>query len=207
MTTKLPLVSYPLGDAGPSSPFSPVFFDASVTLLSQYANSPILRTIITNLNRNIDPQADFDTFYRQVWNVDTAVGYGLDVWGRIVGVNRVLHLAIGGYLGWDEATDASPWNQGIWYGKGALTTNFSLSDDAFRRLILAKAASNITDGSIPAINRILLDLFGQGYVRDNLDMTMTLVFSETLDPVDFAIVVQSGVLPQPAGVTITVEQP
>ncbi len=70
---------------------------------------------------------------------------------------------------------------------------------------MAKAALNITDASAPSINRILLALFGDGYVRDNLDMTMTYVFSEPLSPVQTSIVFNSGVLPRPCGVSATVE--
>ena len=53
------------------------------TLASQYANSPALLAVIKGMNDSIDPTARIDDFYRLVWNVDTAVGHGLDVWGRI----------------------------------------------------------------------------------------------------------------------------
>ncbi len=40
----------------------------------------------------IDPTADLNAFYDLVWNVATAQGWGLDVWGRIVGVTRNLNI-------------------------------------------------------------------------------------------------------------------
>ena len=186
-------------------------FDASATIISQYANSPILTQLIANIAEYIDPAAKLNAFYNLVWNVDTAVGYGLDVLGRIVGVNRVLRLpAAVPYLGFEQAAPtAYPFGEGIFYGGGNATTNYALSDAAFRRLVLAKAAANICDGSIPAINAILMALFpgyGNCYVTDGLDMTMTYTFTGPLSPVDLAIVAQSGVLPRPAGVSATIVQ-
>src|SRR5690348_15169237 len=62
------------------------------TIISQYANSATLVQLIENLNTYLDPRPLFDQFYDLVWNIDTAQGYGLDVWGRIVGVERTLTI-------------------------------------------------------------------------------------------------------------------
>lgn len=183
------------------------FFDPWVTVLSQYANSPIITGLIDYFAQWLDPKSRFDQFFSAIWDIDTAQGYGLDVWGRILGVNRVLQVPIGEYLGFESDAQAKPFGFGIFYSGSRLTNNVALTDDAYRTLLLAKAALNITDASSPAINTILLNLFGQGYVRDNLDMTITYVFSETLTPVETAIVFQSGVLPKPCGVSFDVEQP
>lgn len=187
----------------------------SDTIISQYSNSPAIYQLISSMNDYIDPVANIDNFYNLLWNVDTAEGYGLDVWGRIVGVGRVLQIASGTYFGFAEAADAtseSPFNSGgPFFSGGATTGNFALSDDAFRVLIFAKALANICDGSIQATNQVLVNLFpgrGNAYVTDGLDMTMTytFAFSPVLTPVEFAIVSQSGVLPRPAGVAATVVQ-
>ena len=186
------------------------------TVLSQYANSPTLVQLLSNMNTYIDPQKNIDAFFFLLWNVDTAVGYGLDVWGRIVGVDRVLEIATVNYFGFTGPSGASglPWNQGIFYHGEALTSNYSLLDGPFRSLILAKALFNICDGTIPAINQILINLFGpngplavaggNSYCTDGEDMTMTYTFPSALDPVQTAIVYQSGVLPRPCGVSATV---
>src|SRR5579871_5512746 len=68
-------------------------FDYLQTIISQYANSPILTQLIANFDQYIDPTKNLDAFFDLIWNVDTAQGYGLDVWGRIVGVTRVLQVA------------------------------------------------------------------------------------------------------------------
>ena len=90
------------------------------------------------------------------------------------------------------------------------TQNYILSDSAYRILILAKGLANICDGSIRAINQILINLFGQtfgnSYCTDLGHMQMTFTFSNPLDPVSYAVVTQSGVLPVPAGVAFSVVQ-
>lgn len=186
-------------------------FDWFATVISQYANSPVLLELIADFADYLDPNANLNQFYRLVFNVDTAEGYGLDVWGRIVGVSRVLYLPVPGvYFGFSEATPgAYPFGEGIFYGGGTLTSNFALSDTAYRRLILAKALANISDGSIPSINAILIALFsqyGNCYVIDGGNMSLKYSFGATLDPVDRAIVTQSGALPKPAGVSFTIEE-
>lgn len=210
MIDKYAIAATPIGDPGPNSGLGILAFDVAQVILSQYANSPVLVALLRRLNDAIDQGANIDAFYTNVWNIRSATGYGLDVWGRIVGVNRVLRVPKGGTLGWREAGDAESFGTGIWAGRGSLTNNYALSDDAFRRLVLAKAALNITDGSIPAINRALMTLFpdhGNCYVRDDGGMAMTYVFGATLSPLELAIVSQSGVLPKPAGVSVSGEQP
>lgn len=141
------------------------------TIVSQYGASPIIKQLIWNLDAYISPAANLEQWYTDVWDIDSAVGYGLDIWGRIVGVGRVLNVASGEYFGFDEATNlsANPFGQAPFYAGQQATTNYSLTDEAYRLLIFAKAAANITDGSIPSINQILMNLFpnrGNAYVTD-----------------------------------------
>jgi hypothetical protein len=186
-------------------------FDVRQTVISQYANSPILTALLDSLAQAFDVSALFDAWYRDVWNIDTAVGWGLDVWGRIVGVRRVLKIpSTDTFLRFEETGDPDSLGNAPFETGGSSSSNYALSDDAYRKLILAKAALNITDASIPSINRILTALFptyGNCYVRDDGGMALTYVFGATLTPVDFAIVTQSGVLPKPLGVTASAESP
>lgn len=181
------------------------------TIISQYANSPTLTQLIANFNYYIDPSQDIDAFYKLVWNIDTAEGYGLDVWGRIVGVARIIRIADINYFGFAEASNlsAAPFNQGPFYTGEPLTNGFALADKPFRQLILAKAAANITDGSIPGINAILRMLFpgrGNCFVNDLGNMQIEYVFDFDLTPVEETIVIASGVLPRPPGVRVTWRQ-
>lgn len=187
--------------------------DIWATVLSEYANSPAICTIIDAWNQALDPSALIDLWYANVWNPDTATGYGLDVWGRIVGVSRVVQVASSGYIGFSEANDGSgtalPFNQGIFYSGQTLTSNYALSDSAFRTLIQAKALANITSGSIQDINAILMRLFGNSgdiWVEDNGNMSMTIAYDFTPTPLQAAILQASGVLPRISGCSISYEK-
>jgi hypothetical protein len=194
------------------SPIGDQAFDWKQTVYSQYQNSPVLLQWLDYFSQWIDANQSIDAWYDMLWNVDTAVGYGLDVWGRIVGVNRVIPIVPTQYLWFKEANETTYGNtfgNSIWYsGQQIGATNYALSDDAFRLLILAKAAANIWDGSIPGLNRILRLLFPEEvvYVTDGQDMTMTYTFGFMLNPVQLSIVENTGVLPRPCGVSATIVQ-
>lgn len=63
------------------------------TLMSQYANSPIICNLIDGMNDCLDPSETIETFYELAFNVNTVKGFGLDIWGRIVGVNRNINMS------------------------------------------------------------------------------------------------------------------
>lgn len=75
------------------------------TILSQYSSSPTIGSLIEGWNQALDPSTLIDAWYADVWDLDTAQGYGLDVWGRIVGVSRVLKVTSSKYFGFSEAND------------------------------------------------------------------------------------------------------
>lgn len=186
--------------------------DVIRTVISQYGNSPTLLALIENLDQNIDPRANFEDFYNFVWNVDTAQGFGLDIWGRIVNVSRFLQLPTDeGFWGFSQALPGShTFGEAPFYsGTEPTSQTYALSDDAYRKLILAKALANISRVSAPAINSVLNALFagrGRCYVRDSGGMELYYVFEFELTTVEYAIVVSSGVLPRPAGVLANILQ-
>jgi len=182
------------------------------TLYSQYYNDPVTTTWLDLFSQAVDANESVDGFYDNVWNVLTAEGWGLDVWGIIVGLNtgRVIPASPAEYLGFEEADNinGNSFGSAIWYSGGAISENVTLSDPAFLLMILAKAASNTWDGSTPGLNKILRTLFpGQvAYATDGLDMTMTYSFGFALTPVQISIVFNTNVLPRPAGVSVTIVQ-
>lgn len=183
-------------------------FNVWTTIISQYADSPVLTGMIESFNAAMDQTENLDDFYDLVWNVATAQSYGLDVWGRIVGVARSLPIVVAGSatFGFNEpGNDWGGFGQAPFTSSSGPTSTITLTDLQFRPVVLAKAATNVWDGSIPGINSILLGLFagrGTPYVMDGNNMSLTYVFPFALSALDTAIIEQSGALPQPCGVVI-----
>lgn len=149
--------------------------DVEQTIISQYGTSRTITKLVFNMNEYIRPDADIDNFYSFIFNVETAQGFGLDIWGRIVGVNR------------NVFTD----------------TAYASDDDAFRELILLKALSNISVSNSPSINQLLQNwMSGRGrcYVTDLGGMRMLYVFEFELQPFEIDILTQGGIFLRPAGV-------
>jgi len=154
------------------------------TVVSQYANSPTITQLISGFDQSIDPQADFGNFYSQIWNIDTAQGFGLDIWGRILGVSRQINVpAIYPVMVAPGLTD--------------------LTDDQYRTLLLVKAMTNISACTAPGINKALTALFagrGNAYTVNLGNMHMQYKFLFALQPYEFAVMLNSDVTPSPAGV-------
>lgn len=168
----------PIGDINPFNPWQ--------TVISQYGNSPIIDQLILNWDSYLDQTANFDDFYDKIWNIYTAQGYGLDVWGRIVGIGRVLEVGVPGWFGFAEAAAITPtaefgFNQQAFYSGNPFNSQFTLADEAYRKLILAKAYANIMDGTIPSFNKMLLMLFpnrGNCYVTEGANIGPYFGFAE-----------------------------
>lgn len=168
--------------------------DVEQTIISQYGNSATITQLVYNMNVYLDPRADFDTFYSFVWNVETAEGFGLDIWGRIVGVDRSINV---------PADTPNPGHYTFTAGV------YQMTDDEYRGVVLIKALANITNCTADGLNQLLSNLFalrGRCYVRDVGSMSMEFRFEFFLYPFEYVIITQSGVAPRPAGVLATVFQ-
>lgn len=182
------------------------------TIISQYGNSATITQLVRDMNLYIDPRADFDKFYDFVWNVETAQGFGLDIWGRIVNISRELQIPDAGPF-FGVAPDSAPLDQGPFWSGSDATNTFSLADDAYRQLILVKALANISATNAPSLNQLLQNMFagrGRCYVNDLGGMQIRYTFEFQLTGYELAIMTQSGAMPRPAGVgaiLITTETP
>lgn len=197
---------------------SPTGFTWTQTLLSQYVDSPTINSLLSSYNDAVEPSVDILNFYDNIWNVATAVGNGLDIWGNIVGVSRLLNTNTSGYyFGFEEAasgaTGSQPFNQAPFYVGKTSTTTYALTDSQYRRLILVKAAFNISNNTVPSINELLRiefgtptlggnEPYGQAWVIDNLNMSLTYYLEFIPNEAQIAIITNSGVFPRPAGVQL-----
>lgn len=174
------------------------------TVGAQFANSPTLMQMIESMNQYFDPATNFEEFFNYVWNVDTAQGFGLDIWGRIVNVGR--ELTIPGelfYLGFETSLGSQPFGQAPFYTGAPVTQTYLLTDEAYRALILTKALANISASTPASLNALLQNLFpdrGRAYVLDLGGMQIRFVFEFLLEPFEYAVMTQSGAVPRPAAV-------
>ena len=139
-------------------------FNIDKVVQSQYANSKRINDIINNFWDCINPENDIKNIYDKIINLNTAVGFGLDIWGRIVAISReFISVELKNkYLGFDpqgihhtriDTLDNAPFYQKI-DGK------VLLSDEGYRFYILIKALINISNSSLYNLNSMLNMLFG-----------------------------------------------
>lgn len=102
-------------------------------IISQYGDSSVIKNLLRDFRKNIKPRADIDTFYKNVMDISTATGEGLEIWGSIVNLPRVVILSGG--------------------------TRVTLEDDNYRRLLIYKALANISDASGATLNKMIGVLF------------------------------------------------
>ena len=186
-------------------------FDVEATVLSQYANSPVIMALIEDFAEWFDPTTNLTAFFNDVWNIDTAIGFGLDIWGRILGVSRFVPIPPSGtFFGFANADVPADWENfgGAPFFSGALAGgSFRLDDAPYRTLLLTKALANIITTTAPGLNALISNLFpnrGRCYTVDQGGMAMTYVFEFSLSTVEYAILAYSGVLAHPAGVGINI---
>lgn len=181
------------------------------TVSDEYANSPVILQLVENFNQYFSPYANIEQFFSLIWNIETAQGYGLTIWGEIVNVGNVVTIEGFDPIGF---TQGGPTYTGFYQGPfqigSNVTENLQLTEDAYRQVILAKALFNICNGSTQAINQILLNLFpgrGNCYVAETGPLAIAYTFDFALTPVEFATITQLNILPRPAGVAATVVAP
>lgn len=149
--------------------------DVESTIISQYANSPTITQLIAGMNAYIDPRADIDNFYNYVWNVETAQKFGLDIWGRIVGINRQIQ----GYIVED--------------------------DDYRKLILIKALSNilDTSAGSINQLLKNLFSSRGRAYVNHMSTMEIRYTFEFVLSDYEKTILISSGIMLRGAGVLAT----
>lgn len=183
--------------------------DLKETLLSQYANSPVIISIIETMNEAIDPNYTIDNFYNILWNLRTATGWGLDIWGRIVGVSRNVQMPAPdqttlGFKTTPQDSHFTPFNNAPFSGAGSKFQTYRLPDDLYKQLIIVKAASNILYATAPNINKYMKSIFnGRAYYQITGHMTAKYVFEFELTAFQRLIAYTLKLLPEPCGVLVS----
>lgn len=198
----------------------------------QYANAKNLNAIINDELEffNVNVTQFFTNWEKDVFNLITANTFGLNVWGKILGVERPSIPAVNGGIDQNGIfrfanLDTHRWHS-IWIsGALAPTLNIEyepsldviplpnqLGDDAYRTVLLAKIRLLYSNGSVHDINDFLQRLLGtyspekgwikneSVYIQDNYNMTMTVKFNHLPSSATLSILTTDGLSPRPAGV-------
>lgn len=172
------------------------------TILSQYEHSPRIMAVAQTMGDGLDAETGVALILKDVIDIKTAGTWGLDVWGRILGLSRTIELeGTDEYFGF-VGSGLQPFNVGTFY-RARITTTYTLGDDAYRIFLMLKAAANISDTSVSALNKLLQFIFagrGKAYVLEVGTMKIRFVFEFVLEPFKRALMLRQDVPPKPAGV-------
>ena len=186
-------------------------FDYSIDVLQslswRYENSVNLRAIIQNKQNFLDlnNQGFWDDWFNDVFNLATANDFGLSVWAIILDLPVFVF----------PANPEFAWGFGSFRNRfgnhnfgGASATVVPLTTDQLRLALQIRFFQLHSGGSVLQINEFLQSLFGdfgESYVRDNLDMTVTFVFNFNMNSNLLFVLQNYDVLPVPQGVSFNIE--
>lgn len=174
-------------------------------IVNQYRNKPRMvrwLTIAPTVANN-RLEAPIDDTYNS-YDVDTVTGEDLDVIGRIVGMPRpILRGAaydVFGYAGNDNYTN---YNVAPYIGDGAVV-DAPLNNDLYRKLIKAKIARNISDGTSDSIIQLLEIVLGVKVtsLTSNGDKSFDIGIASELDNTTRYLLENFDLVPRPQGTRI-----
>ena len=153
-------------------------------------------TVTTAVAPLVTVQDFIDSTMLPAWDIDTAVGAQLDQIGEWVGVTRSVELPLtDAYFSWDRTKDLG-WEHGYWQGKYDPSTGIIyLADHVYRAVLFAKIASNVWDGTMGTMSKLI--------IMDHQDMSITLGLKGIAPNAVMTYVLISGRIPlKPEGVRI-----
>ena len=146
----------------------------SIAIQPQYSHAQKLGAFCRLFQDEIDATPQLEGVLKAIADPNTAYGVFLDWWGVRVGASRYVTL------------------------DGKQTR---LDDETFRFLVFYRALANISDASAATMNSLLSKLIGcTTFVKDNLDMTISVHVLGAPTSLQTAILRQYGLLNRAAGV-------
>lgn len=183
------------------------------TVQKQYSNSTTLLQLLDSFDQWVDLSLFTEQFLSNVWDITTAQGFGLDIWGRILGQSRYVQVVqvpgdnFGFNINAAIGTNWQPFNQAPFYnGAAGGTVAYALLDSYYRQVLLVKAASNIASCDVPSINALMRAMFGtrgKCYVGYDLALPMQIGYHFEFTPTNVErTIIESGLFPIPAGMAV-----
>lgn len=178
---------------------------AKYRIINEYRNKQRMVDwlTITPAIANQNLESPLDRIYRS-YDVDTVIGEELDIIGRIVGVPRpILRAAefdVFGYLGNDSYTN---YNISPYIGDGE-AVDAPLNNDLYRKLVKAKIARNISDGTADSIIQLVEIIIGVKVTAlvSNVDKSFDIGVASTLDNTTLYLIENFDLIPRPQGTRI-----
>lgn len=149
-------------------------------ITSEHCNKPLYNEYVRTFLDMISPTVDVLNEFNVLFQLDTAVGDQLDILGNLVGISRILPV-------YNEYIDPV------------------LTDETYRKVILAKIYKNRWNGTIEGLYEIINSVLPEIRfdIVDNQDMSnIVVLFDTTISDQDFALLQLGYILPKPSGVGV-----
>ena len=154
--------------------------DLNLCYLWQYEQAPHEKKMLENKQKFLKENVEdfWSNWLTDVFNINTATTFGLNLWGRLLGVGRPTYIDNG------------------------VVVDFT--DEQYRTVLKGRVMLMMSNCSIPEINKYLNYLFPNKsvFVVDYQNMSMKIVFYYTPTAQELAIAQLDGFLPRPAGVDV-----
>lgn len=170
-------------------------------MISQYANSPKFVSLVNGLTGIFSNAQTLQDWYNVVFNLKTASGYGLDIWGVILNQGRLFY-----YKDPISGDTESVYLKGAQTVDGVSYTEEQI-EEIYRQVLFLKAMSNITNATLASLNQMLQFYYqgrGRVYVIEYGTMEIRYVFEFYVSKLEKAIFT-SEVMPKPTGVLASFE--
>lgn len=165
-------------------------------MISQYANSPKFVALVSGLTSIFSNAQTLEDWYNVVFNIKTAEGFGLDIWGSILNQGRAFS-----YIDPDSGDTENVYLKGAQTVSGISYTADQI-EEIYRQVLFLKAMSNITNATLASLNQMLQFYYqgrGRVYVINVGTMQIRYVFEFYVNKLEKAIFT-SEVMPRPTGV-------
>ena len=180
--------------------------DYTGLITAQHANKPKFAALVDAVAGCFVDVTNTLQGMSEKFDLDSAVGDQLDVVGQWVGLSRFIKTPLAVYFSFDTA--GLGFGQGSWKGPFDPDQGLTrLDDETYRTMIRAKIASNHWDGTMPALQSLLEQVFvGTGtlaFATDGQDMTMGIYLAGIHPSAVLSSLFANGYLPiKPAGVRL-----
>ena len=173
--------------------------DVMQVLIWQYNDAEKLQSIIQNKQNWLDENVrDFwQNWYNDVFDLDTANDFGLQVWAAILGMQFVLKEDIPTLI-FGFNPNAQNFNNGVFLPSGEL----ALSTEQKRMLLKLRYRQITSNATIDEIHRAVSQILPTAGVIDAFDMSVLLTYPTIPDSQILYILDNYDVIPRPAGVKI-----